>query len=525
MNRGSFEHTPASHSHRSSRPFQLGNLPSLFYDNEAPVPRDPHPVNEPSPDPPIESQGDGASEVDTSDPRVSAPQTPVKVFTIGDATSAASRSRRDPSPRRIVLTRPKRTIPTLKTIQSPPVVTLSPVASSTPAKPPAGEVVEESPLLGKRRRGRTDATPAKSTKPKSKGKEKAVDLGPVHTSPIESPRFDTSAPTRTSKRPRESGGSPGPQPERKILRSGAIPTSPINSAVFPPNPELPSILSRQGSLTVSSDQLFKKSRDDRVIKIKSRLPPPAEAFVADTSVIESFDTSPSKPPTTAKQASAVDNGKKPQANVKTAVTETSFLTSPGTSPEKQPAFLPPQTRGIAADPTFADLSSPENSREAPAPNPKDAAELKPSLPGRTAKTMGITKLRPAATTIPHTEAGPSKVPSSTMPLRSRSTLGKVQPKKNPIITTKKGKDKPAKMTPVEYAEMLIEKYSNPNRKIPNLSQHLRGRKIFYVGVDMRYAGDGTKKKMEYVRTRTTPNLAPVAHSAAPDSQARGNTCP
>jgi hypothetical protein len=71
------------------------------------------------------------------------------------------------------------------------------------------------------------------------------------------------------------------------------------------------------------------------------------------------------------------------------------------------------------------------------------------------------------------------------------------------------------MTPVEYAEMLIEKYNNPNRKIPNVSQHLRGRKIFYAGVDMRYAGDATKKKMEYVRTLMTSNLAPAAHHSHP----------
>lgn len=64
---------------------------------------------------------------------------------------------------------------------------------------------------------------------------------------------------------------------------------------------------------------------------------------------------------------------------------------------------------------------------------------------------------------------------------------------------KKGKEKPVKPSPVEYAEMLIEKYNDPNRRIPNVSQHLRGRKIFYVGVDTRSAGEATKKKMEYVR--------------------------
>jgi DNA polymerase lambda len=171
------------------------------------------------------------------------------------------------------------------------------------------------------------------------------------------------------------------------------------------------------------------------------------------------------------------------------------------------------------------LTSPENPREMSVSNPKDIVEPKPLLPGQTAKTMGITKLKPAATTISHAEAGPSEISSATIPLRSRSTLGQVQSKKYPVTATKKGKDKPARMTPVEYAEMLIEKHSNPNRKIPNVSQHLRGRKIFYVGVDMRYAGDATKKKMEYVRTPTTPKLALVIHPPAPDSQAWGHASP
>ena len=256
-----------------------------------------------------------------------------------------------------------------------------------------------------------------------------------------------------------------------------------------------------------------------MIKINSKLPPPPEVTVADTSVIESFDTSP------AKDAGSVDDEKKPQAPVKPAVAETSFLTSPGTSPEKQSAFLPPpppllkaaqrpRVKSIAADTATANLRLPENSREEPTTNPKDVADPKPLPPGQTVKTMGITKLRPAATTIAHAEAGPSKVPTT---LRSRSTLGQVQAKKNPVVSTKKGKAQPAKMTPVEYAEMLIEKYSNPNRKIPNVSQHLHGRKIFYVGVDMRYAGEGTKKKMEYVRTLTALNLVLVAHLPAPDS--------
>jgi len=355
-----------------------------------------------------------------------------------------------------------------------------------------------------------------------------VDPGPICTSPVESPRFDTPAPARTSKRPRESDGSPGPEPKSKTLRSYAVPTSPINSAVFPPITELPPILNRQGSLTVSSDQLSKKPRSDRVIKINPKPLPPAEASAADTSAIESFQTSPPKPPTTTERAGSVGNGRKPQAPVIAAVVETSFLTSPETSPEKRPTLLPPpplpkvsqsqQVKNTIAVSTFTDVTSPENLREGPAPNSKVVIEPKSLLRGQTAKTIGITKLRPTATTISH-EAGPSKTSSNTIPLRSQSTLGHVQKKKTPATLTKKGKDKPAKLTPVEYAEMLIEKYSDPNRRIPNVSQHLRGRKIFYVGVDMRYAGDGTKKKMEYVRTLTTQNLALVAHFPTPDSQA------
>ena len=519
------KHTSVSRSYGPSRPFQLGNLPSLLADGGIPqlASRHPHLVDEPSRDSLAGSKGDATPEVDTADPVVSAlPRTPVKVseISVSDKTVSAARSRKVPSPRRIALTRPKRVIPTLNIIQSSPIDAFSPVASSTPAKPPMGKVVEESPLLGKRRRNETDPNPKKSTKPKSKDKYAPVDPAPVHTSPIETPHFDTSAPIRKSKRPRESGGSPSPQPKSKALRSSVVPTSPINSAVFPPNTELPPILGRQGSLTVSSGQLFKKPQDDRVIKIKSRLPPPAEISVADTSVIESFDTSPPKPPIIAKKAGPVDNEKKPRVPVKTAAAETSLLTSPETSPEKRSTLAPqapplseaaqrPQVKKVIADSTITNLTSPENSREESASIPKNITKSNPPLSGQTAKTEGITKLRPAATTIPNAEAGPSKVSFSTMPLRSRSTLGQTQTKKNPIIPVKRGKDKPAKMTPVEYAEMLIEKYSNPNRKFPNVSQHLRGRKIFYAGVDMRYAGDATKKKMEYVRTLMTSNLAPL----------------
>ena len=531
-------HASVSHSHNSFRPFQLGNLPSLLSDGRLSTlaSRDLRPVGGPSPGPPAGSQGDTSPEVNTEGPVVSAlPRTPVKnpEISVPDETaSVVARSQRDPSPRRIVLTRPKRAIPTLNIIQSSPIDAFSPVASSTPAKPPAGKAVEESPLLGKRRRDETDANP---TKPKSKGKGKLVDPAPVHTSPIESPRFDTSAPTRTAKRPRESGENPSLQPKSKILRSRTTPASLINSAKPSSTTELLPILSRQGSLTVSSDQLSKKPRDDRVTKIGSR-PPPVEVPVADTSVIESFDTSPPKPPTTTKKAGPIDNEKKPQVPVETTAAETSFLTSPGTSPEKRSTLLPlpppllkaaqrPQVGNSIVDSTVTNPAPPENLREESTSDPKAVAKPNPPLPGQTTKTIGITKLRPAATMIPHTEAGPSKTSSSTMPLRSRTTLGHVQTKKNPIIPIKKGKDKPAKMTPVEYAEMLIEKYSNPNRRIPNVSQHLRGRKIFYVGVDMRYAGDATKKKMEYVRTLTTPNSTPLAYLSIPDSQPWGHAGP
>ena len=512
-----------SPSYDSFRPFQLGNLPSLLCDSEllADPSSDPDPVHGRFRNPPVDS------DINTADPVASPlPRTPVKGSAIDasdEPAPAASRSRRDLSPRRIVLTKPKRATPALNVVQSSPIDTFSPVASSTPARPPPGNVVGESPLLGKRPHDETDAGPTKATKPKSKGKGKAVDPAPQHTSPIESPRFDASTPGRTSKRPRESGGSPSPLPKKKILRAGVLPTSPINSAVFPPNTGLPPILNRQGSVTVSSHQLHKKPRDDRVIKIKSMLPPPVEVFVADTSVIESFDTSPSKPPTTAKRTGPVNN-EKPRVAVETPAVETSFLTSPVTSPEKQSTVLPPpppplrnaqcaQVKNVVANSTVASITSPENSRDEPASNAKDIAPL----PGQAVKTIGITKLRPAATTILPTEAGSSKSSSTTMPLRSKSTLGQVQKRKNPVIPIKKGKEKPPKMTPVEYAEMLIEKNNDPNRKTPNVSQHLRGRTIFYVGVDMRYAGDATKKKMEYVRIFGSSNIIPIAHYLVPDS--------
>ncbi|KAF9784652.1 hypothetical protein BJ322DRAFT_857686 [Thelephora terrestris] len=516
-------------------PYELGNMPSLLSDSEllADPLSDPDPVDGRFRNPSANSQGDTNSIfTNAADPVASPlPRTPVKGSAIDQSDEpapAASRSRRDLSPRRIVLTKQKRAAPTLKIVQSSPIDTFSPVASSTPARPPLGKVVEESPLLGKRPRDEADTSPSK-TKHKSKGKGKAVYPSPQYTSPIESPRFDTSAPGPTGKRPRESGGSPGPAPKRKTLRTDVLPTSPINSAVFPPNIELPPVLSWQGSVTVSSDQSHEWPRDDRVIKIKSRLPPLAEVSVADTSVIESFDTSPHKPPTAAKRTGPVNNEKNPQVPVKTAAVETSFLTSPVTSPEKQSTILPPpppplktaqraQVKNVIADSTVASITSPENSRDEPTSNGKGVADLIAPPPGQAAKTIGITKLRPAATTTLLTETGPSKSSSTTMPLRSKSTLGQVQKKKIPIIPAKKGKEKPPRMTPVEYADMLIEKNNNPNRKIPNVSQHLRGRKIFYAGVDMRYAGDATKKKMEYVRTPCSSNVILIAHNPGSDYQ-------
>ena len=505
-------------SYHSSRPFQLGNLPSMLSDNKplGDPPGAPDPVDEPPRNPQVDFQGDTISRADAVDPVASPfPRTPVKgpaVDASDEPAPAAPRSLRDLSPRRVALTRSKRVAPALKIIQSSPIDTFSPVASSTPARPPASKVLDDSPLLGKRRHKEANANP---TKPKSKGKGKAVHPVPEQTSPIESPRFDTSALGRTSKRPREDAGSPSPPPKRKTLRAGVLPTSPINSAVFPPNTELPPIpiLSRQGSVTVSSGQLHKrKPRDDRVIKIKPRLPPPAEAPVADTSVIESFDTPPHRPPTTTKQASSVDNKEKPQEPVTTAAVETSFLTSPGSSPEKQPTSLPPlppppskPSQRAQVKTTAVGSASPENSQEGPVSNSKSVAISNPPLPGKAVKNVGVTKLKPVATMIPASEAGPSKT-STTMPLRSRSSVGQAQTKKNPIIPTKKGKNKPARMTPVEYSEMLIEKHANPDRIIPNVSQHLRGRKILYVGVDMKYAGDATKKKMEYVRTRDSTDI-------------------
>ena len=501
------ETNPVSQSYDSFSPFQLGNLPSLLSDSKSTVDSssDPDPVDGRSRNIPVYSQ-----KINAADPVASRlPRTPAKGSAIDphdEPAPAASRSHRGLSPRRIVLTKPKRVAPALKIIQSSPIDSFSPVASSTPARPPPGKVAEESPLLGKRRYDETDAGLIKSTKPKSKSKDKVMDPGPEHTSPIESPQIGNSTPGRTSKRPRESGGSPSPPSKRKTLRAGVLPTSPINSAVFPPNTEVPPLLSRQGSVTVSSDQLHKKPRGDRIIKTKSRVLPPVEACVPDTSVIESFDTSPPKPQTTAKRAGSVDDEKNPQAPTKTAVVETSFLTSPETSPEKQSTFLLPplppkaaqraQVKNIIANSTIASVTSPENSRDEPASNVKDVADRVPLLLGQTVKTMGITKLKPAATTILPPEAGPSKTSSTKRTLRSKSTLGQVQ--KKPVIPTKKGKEKPPKMTPVEYAEMLIEKLKDPNRRIPNVSQHLRGRKILYVGVDMKYAGDATKKKMEYV---------------------------
>jgi DNA polymerase lambda len=63
-------------------------------------------------------------------------------------------------------------------------------------------------------------------------------------------------------------------------------------------------------------------------------------------------------------------------------------------------------------------------------------------------------------------------------------------------TTKKEKQAP--ISPIEYARQLVERTATANKpKNPN-TQFLEGKFIFYIGGDMQFASERTRKRMDLV---------------------------
>jgi DNA polymerase lambda len=87
-----------------------------------------------------------------------------------------------------------------------------------------------------------------------------------------------------------------------------------------------------------------------------------------------------------------------------------------------------------------------------------------------------------------TGAKPPKVRKTVSSSRNKSDASKN--KKN-----QKTKGKPALVTPLEYAQKLQLSFELGKKR---KSDHLRGKRIFYVGGDMQYASTNTRGRMDYV---------------------------
>lgn len=78
-----------------------------------------------------------------------------------------------------------------------------------------------------------------------------------------------------------------------------------------------------------------------------------------------------------------------------------------------------------------------------------------------------------------------------------------KPKREPTKTAKvKGRKKKELITPLEYARKLqaqLSELAAPSRKKQSDNPFLQGKRIFYYGGDLNYAGPQTRNRMEIVR--------------------------
>jgi hypothetical protein len=98
-------------------------------------------------------------------------------------------------------------------------------------------------------------------------------------------------------------------------------------------------------------------------------------------------------------------------------------------------------------------------------------------------------------------------PSSSSIVAGPSKKRKLQPEpqsdtKAKAKGNKKTKVRPQLVTPFEYAQKLQEKMMLPADKKPSqgVFKYLKGKKIFYIGGDMQYAGERTRGRMDYVNS-------------------------
>jgi len=94
--------------------------------------------------------------------------------------------------------------------------------------------------------------------------------------------------------------------------------------------------------------------------------------------------------------------------------------------------------------------------------------------------------------IPPLEKAPKKVQ-----IAPQSSAKKPNEKKQ----TGKSKTKPPLMTPLEYAQKLQDDSPSMSTGGKNsVYKYLKGKTIFYTGGDMQYAGERTRKRMDFVST-------------------------
>jgi hypothetical protein len=134
---------------------------------------------------------------------------------------------------------------------------------------------------------------------------------------------------------------------------------------------------------------------------------------------------------------------------------------------------------------------------APVAGPSTAATRRQTRPTRTSNVT-----TPAS-------SNPSKA------LRSATTAEQLDSKLNPknrhgqteavvkgkAKETKKTKEKPRLVTPLEYAQKLQETLQTTlpgQKKSTKDTNYLKGKHIFYIGGDMQYAGARTRGRMDFV---------------------------
>lgn len=88
--------------------------------------------------------------------------------------------------------------------------------------------------------------------------------------------------------------------------------------------------------------------------------------------------------------------------------------------------------------------------------------------------------------------------------KSKGTIQPVKPNRvarSKIITKQKAKEKQPLMTPLAYAQKLQQKlsaFSDKPKTRTGVYKYLEGKRIFYIGGDMQFAGDRTRGRMDFV---------------------------